>query len=185
MILKTSKWATRPKDDPAGAEQLPASVARSSLNAWRHGLSVPPTKADREVAEICRILSEDTHQHHASAWPSETIVDLARAEVQVRRVSRHIASMTKRLEELTATDQIALSAKRRGYFRYMRDLGVSDEIAFDPTHWVHEILKISGDLTLLDPVTEILKDLRLMRRYRSEAEAWRSKALQNWIEADA
>lgn len=176
------------KSSPEAAEEkraeapLPCSVARAAQNAWRHGLTVPPTDVDEEVVAMCRLIAGEGE--NAAPQPSRQTVELARAEVQFRRVRRGEIAAIDRLSSLITNGEVVGTPAERGYRALLQSFNVSDEVLDDPGHAIHALVQITGNLPALDPVTGVLEELRLMVRYRQEAEAWRRSALSAWLDAE-
>lgn len=161
---------------------LPRAASRAARNAWRHGLTVPPTDVDEEVVAVCRLLAAEAGT--AALLPSRETVELARADVQVQRVSRQRSAAMARLSGLIMGGKVVGTPRERGYRALLQSFNVPDDILDNPAHPIHRVVLPSGNLAALDPVTIVLEELRLLVRYRQEAEAWRHSALHAWLNAD-
>ncbi|WP_143096260.1 hypothetical protein [Tranquillimonas alkanivorans] len=170
----------------AGKPQEPPTVVRSAQNARRHGLAVR-TEVDEEVLDLYRVIADDweelasTGQTAAGYRLHSTTLELARAEVQVRRATEALKEVEEKIEALLEADAFAGTPEARGRREVLRGFGLTPDL--DERH--RELLdlmciSISGNLSLRDPVSIAMKEFRLLLRYRREAESWRKKAFAAW-----
>jgi hypothetical protein len=111
------------------------------------------------------------------------LLDLAWAEVQLRHARAAATDADRAIAALAVSDGFAGTSKERGFEAAMSEFGLDaarrarlgDAACFN--------IKISGDVTLLDPVALALNQRRLMQRYVVGAEALRSRALAAWLAA--
>lgn len=160
--------------------QLPRPVSRASRNAWKHGLTVPPSKVDEEVIEVCHILADEVGLEAGLGTKTHAVVELARSMVQLSRVDRKIREADQQLAEIIPRSDLGASPRERGYNEYLARNGIEPERIRDPEDLIHLIAELTGDLSLLDPVSEMHRELALLQRYKREAESWRRKSLKNY-----
>lgn len=157
-----------------------AGKARSSANARRHGVSTPFDTTAEAVIAFARTLFPELVFEFGLTGPDArqaAALRFAAAEMRIERIRLRQSEIDLRIHRVVMSQEVADSAKERGLKAVYDKIGLSDQPDRKVVDAVLGKLKITGDLTLLDPLTQGLREKKLLARYRKEAEAERRSAL--------
>jgi hypothetical protein len=95
----------------------------------------------------------------------------------ITRLDRKITPLMARLEceGLLAEHQDALG-------ELLAVAGLPARLAKDPQHWIFEVIKLEGDISLLEPLRQELDARRKVDRYLLEAEGAHKRALYAYLD---
>lgn len=161
--------------------------SRSARNAARHGLAGAQGEGAAALA-LYRLLRDDP----AATAPGPTadarcqaIWALACAEAQRQAASAAIARCEIALEGLIGTGAFARTSEERALDAILTGFGITGDSSDARRAAVLAKLAVIGPLNAVDPVTALLERRRLLLRYRTEAEAARSRCLARLAAAGA
>ena len=159
----------------------PDGLARSAQNARRHGLAAEIGDGE-EVFGVERMLFREPGTRARLAVEGEILRQraLARAEVAVARARARLAEIDDALGRLAAEGGFAGTPEERGRAALLERVGLGPEAPEETRRVAAACLRITGRPSLLDPVTETLRQRRLAVRYLTEAESARRRALGDW-----
>lgn len=157
-----------------------AGKERSSANARRHGVSSPFDSKAPAVIAFARTLFPELAFEFGLTGPDArqaAALRFAAAEMRIERIRVRQSENDLRIHRVVMSRKVADTAKSRGLEAVFDKIGLTDHPDPKVVSAVLGKLKITGDLTLLDPLTQGLREKKLLARYRKEAEAERRSAL--------
>ena len=189
MATKRQIEANRANARKSTGPQSAGGKARASRNARRHGLSAAVTITD-EVLEMCALLAGEgaaSPADDAGFGPltfAPRLVDVALAEVSLRRARLEATAADAEIARLIASDAFFGTPKQRGIEAALAELGLDAATRARMAPLVGPEVILSADMSPMDPVTLALHHRHLMQRYVVQAEAERSRALASLMAAE-
>lgn len=161
--------------------------ARSAQNAKSHGLSVLKPDPKATLAHYRRIV-EDRDAEIADALEGGVkgaAMTLAGCEAQVLKLRNAITELDRKITPLMARlEREGLMAERQAALAELLTFGgLPANLAKTPEHWIFEVIRLEGDISLLEPLRLSLDRRRKLGRYRLEAESARRKALFAYLDS--
>lgn len=156
--------------------------ARSSANARRHGLSTAFDLHAAAVIELAASLFPGLTFDFGTAGPDAVqgaALRLAAAELRVQAIRARQGDIDARINAVMGRADFPGTARARGMEALLDRIGLTQ----NPDRQVVAALRrmldmnITGNPALLDPLTQALREQKLLKRYRREAEAQRRAAL--------
>ena len=188
MVSALQKSTNRRNAQKSTGPKSVTRKRRAAKNARRHGLSAGEFEADVCWSFYQCIIGDAGvapcsavgTRHHKEA------MRLARCEARLQRVCNKLICLDQKISgHLSRISERGLGSEREEVLaQLIAEVGLPANIARQPGHWIFRHIRIEGDLTLLEPLRNAIKERRILLRYRAEAGAARSKALKHWLEAD-
>lgn len=183
MASERQRQANRQNARSSTGPRSTGGKARSAQNARRHGLSGSGTDGDAALALyrlFCADPSAQTPARTDGARAQETWT-LACIEARRQAAGAAVAQCEAALEALIAEGAFAQTPRERAAAEILKALGITRESPEALRAAVQAKLVVMGPLQAVDPVATLLHRRRLLLRYRTEAEAARSRCLTRLI----
>lgn len=188
MVSVLQKSSNRINAQKSTGPKSATGKRRAAKNARRHGVSAGEFEADVCWSFYqCIVGDPGVAPYNAvGARHHKKAMRLARCEALLQRVCNKLIRLDQKISgHLSRISERGLGSEREeALAQIIAEVGLPANIARQPGHWIFRYIKIEGDLTLLEPFRNAIKERRILLRYRAEAAAARSKALKHWLEAD-
>lgn len=185
MASELQRAANRTNAQSSTGPRSMAGKARSARNATRHGLAGATNHGAAALA-LYRLLRQDP----AAKMPGpakdagvQATWTLACIEAQRQAASAAVAECESALDALIGEGAFARTTEERGLDIILAGFGITGHTPHALRAAVLAQLVVLGPLQAIDPVTALLDRRRLLLRYRTEAEAKRSRCLERPVAA--
>ena len=161
--------------------------ARSAQNATSHGLSALKPDPKTTLAFYRRIIEDRDAEIADGLEGGEkgAAMTLAACEEQVLKSRNAITMLDRKITPLMARlEREGLLVERQAALgELLASGGLPARLAKNPEHWIFEVIRLVGDISLLEPLRQALESRRKLHRYRLAAEAARKRALYAYLDS--
>ena len=159
---------------------------RAGQNAWRHGLSATKPDPKATLAYYRAILQDpDASLLGALSNPAKSAaMTLAQCQARIFKLRKAITRLDRKITPLMARLECEglLAEHQDALGELLAVAGLPTRLAKDPQHWIFEVIKLEGDISLLEPLRQELDARRKVDRYLLEAEGTRKRALYAYLD---